>query len=106
MLFYSFSFTDISLLSASLLLSADYAVAGAGCSNHRREQLPAYVTGLIVHKALELYRGGNAEVAFATAVKEFAPGNLALQAQELFNNYINSDLYKQLPQKRERESAF
>lgn len=62
------------------------------------EQLPAYVTGLIVHKALELYRGGNAEAAFATAVKEFAPGNLALQAQELFNNYINSDLYKQLPQ--------
>lgn len=70
------------------------------------EQLPAYVTGLIVHKALELYRGGNAEAAFATAVKEFAPGNLALQAQELFKTYIHSDLYKQLPQKRERELHF
>lgn len=67
--------------------------------------LPANITGLIVHKALELYRT-DAQAAFSRAVSEFAPGNEAALAKQLFSNYIASDLYKKLPLKRQRELEF
>lgn len=67
--------------------------------------VPAYVTGLIVHKALELYRG-DAHAAFATAVREEAPGTEADYAYELFTKYIESELYSSLPRERRRELQF
>lgn len=69
-------------------------------------ELPASVTGSIVHKALELYNGYNAEAVFAIALDEFAPGAEASQARSMFNAYISSDLYKALPKKQKRELAF
>lgn len=69
-------------------------------------KLPAYLTGLVVHRALEVYRN-DAEEAFAYALQEEAPGcRDAYSARQLFMKYINSDLYKQLPDKQERELKF
>ena len=69
-------------------------------------ELPASVTGSIVHRALELYNGYNAEAVFAIALKEYAPGAVAVQAKSMFDAYIVSDLYKALPKKQKRELAF
>ena len=69
-------------------------------------ELPASVTGSIVHKALELYNGYNAEAVFAIALEEFAPGAAATQAKSMFDAYIASDLYKALPKKQKRELEF
>lgn len=69
-------------------------------------ELPASVTGSIVHKALELYNGYNAEAVFAIALDEFAPGATATQAKSMFDAYISSDLYKALPKKQKRELEF
>lgn len=67
--------------------------------------LPANVTGLIIHRALELYHS-DAQAAFSRAVNEFAPDNEAEFARCLFSQYITSDLFAQLPQKRQRELQF
>lgn len=77
------------------------AVAG-----EQAHELPASVTGSIVHKALELYNGYNAEAVFAIALDEFAPGAAATQAKSMFDAYIVSDLYKALPKKQKRELEF
>ncbi|WP_455999890.1 UvrD-helicase domain-containing protein [Phascolarctobacterium succinatutens] len=77
--------------------------AAAGEQAH---ELPASVTGSIVHKALELYNGYNAEAVFAIALDEFAPGAAATQAKSMFDAYIVSDLYKVLPKKQKRELEF
>lgn len=69
-------------------------------------ELPASVTGSIVHKALELYNGYNAEAVFAVALEKFAPGAAATQAKSMFDAYIVSDLYKALPKKQKRELEF
>lgn len=69
-------------------------------------ELPASVTGSIVHRALELYNGYNAEAVFAIALKEYAPGAAATQAKSMFDAYIVSDLYKALPKKQKRELGF
>lgn len=68
-------------------------------------QLPAYVTGLIVHRALERYQG-NEQAALAAAVKEYVPGSSAPEAAALLHSYLNSELYKNLPKQRQRELAF
>lgn len=75
-------------------------------AGEQAHELPASVTGSIVHKALELYNGYNAEAVFAIALKEFAPGAAATQAKRMFDAYIVSDLYKALPKKQKRELAF
>lgn len=75
-------------------------------AGEQAHELPASVTGSIVHKALELYNGYNAEAAFAIALEEFAPGAEAAQARSMFNAYISSDLYKALPKKQKRELEF
>ena len=67
--------------------------------------LPAKLTGLIVHRALELYRG-NADAAFKRAVSELAPGEQVDFAQQLFVSYIESDLYKKIPAEQQRELKF
>lgn len=72
-------------------------------AGEQAHELPASVTGSIVHKALELYNGYNAEAVFAIALDEFAPGAEAAQARSMFNAYIVSDLYKALPKKQKRE---
>lgn len=77
------------------------AVAG-----EQAHELPASVTGSIVHKALELYNGYNAEAVFGIALDEFAPGAAATQAKSMFDAYIVSDLYKALPKKQKRELEF
>lgn len=79
----------------------EQAVAG-----EQAHELPASVTGSIVHKALELYNGYNAEAVFAIALEEFAPGAAATQAKSMFDAYIVSDLYKALPKKQKRELEF
>lgn len=75
-------------------------------AGEQAHELPASVTGSIVHKALELYNGYNAEAVFAIALKEFAPGAAATQAKSMFDAYIVSDLYKALPKKQKRELEF
>lgn len=75
-------------------------------AGEQAHELPASVTGSIVHKALELYNGYNAEAVFAIALDEFAPGAEAAQARSMFDAYIVSDLYKALPKKQKRELEF
>lgn len=75
-------------------------------AGEQAHELPASVTGSIVHKALELYNGYNAEAVFAIALDEFAPGAAATQGKSMFNAYISSDLYKALPKKQKRELEF
>lgn len=75
-------------------------------AGEQAHELPASVTGSIVHKALELYNGYNAEAVFAIALDEFAPGAAATQAKSMFDAYIVSDLYKALPKKQKRELEF
>lgn len=75
-------------------------------AGEQAHELPASVTGSIVHKALELYNGYNAEAVFAIALEEFAPGAAATQAKSMFDAYIVSDLYKALPKKQKRELEF
>ena len=75
-------------------------------AGEQAHELPASVTGSIVHKALELYNGYNAEVVFAIALDEFAPGAAATKAKSMFDAYIVSDLYKALPKKQKRELEF
>lgn len=75
-------------------------------AGEQAHELPASVTGSIVHKALELYNGYNAEAVFAIALDGFAPGAAATQAKSMFDAYIVSDLYKALPKKQKRELEF
>lgn len=75
-------------------------------ADKQARELPASVIGSIVHKALELYNGYNAEAVFAIALDEFAPGAAATQAKSMFDAYIVSDLYKALPKKQKRELEF
>lgn len=75
-------------------------------AGEQAHELPASVTGSIVHKALELYNGYNTEAVFAIALDEFAPGAAATQAKSMFDAYIVSDLYKALPKKQKRELEF
>lgn len=75
-------------------------------AGEQAHELPASVTGSIVHKALELYNGYNAEAVFAIALDEFAPGAAATQAKSMFDAYIVNDLYKALPKKQKRELEF
>lgn len=68
--------------------------------------LPANVTGIIVHRALELYRGdGQAALAKAISEQEIAPES-AQVAKYLFEQYIKSDLFKSLPAEHRREQKF
>ncbi len=80
--------------------------------------LPAYVTGLVVHRALELYHRDASEeslskesvkqdqAAFDKALKEQNLEQAPL-AQRLFFDYIASDLYNALPTKgQQRELHF
>lgn len=67
--------------------------------------LPAKLTGLIVHRALELYHA-DADAAFKRAVSELAPGEQAAFAQQLFTSYIASDLYQKIPAEQQRELKF
>ena len=75
-------------------------------AGEQAHELPASVTGSIVHKALELYNGYNAVAVFGIALDEFAPGAAATQAKSMFDAYIVSDLYKALPKKQKREFEF
>lgn len=75
-------------------------------AGEQAHELPASVTGSIVHKALELYNGYNAEAVFAIALDEFAPSAAATQAKSMFDAYVVSDLYKALPKKQKRELEF
>lgn len=75
-------------------------------AGEQAHELPASVTGSIVHKALELYNGYNAEAVFAVALEKFAPSAAATQAKSMFDAYISSDLYKALPKKQKRELEF
>ncbi len=68
-------------------------------------QLPSYITGLIVHRALESYRGDE-QAALELAVKQYAPGCGAPEAASLLYNYLHSALYNGLPQKRRLELPF
>lgn len=80
--------------------------------------LPAYVTGLVVHRALELYRRDvreeslsennmkQAQAALGKALKEQGLEQASL-AQRLFFDYIASALYSELPTKgQQRELHF
>ena len=81
----------------------------AGCTDcaDGGTALPAYVTGLIVHRALECYNGDEGK-AFKAAVDEFAGGNYAAAAaaQEMLHNYVTSSLYAGQAAGRQRELRF
>lgn len=66
----------------------------------------AATQGTIIHTALEHYHG-DGHKAFKQAIKLCAAENMNLQiARNLFNNYVSSDLFKQIPDNHERELAF
>lgn len=69
--------------------------------------LPAYVTGLVVHKALECYNGDE-DKAFKAAADKFTGSNYAAAsaAQEMLHNYLASSLYKKQPSNKQRELHF
>lgn len=71
------------------------------------QNLPANITGLIVHTALEKYTD-DADAAFNSAVNEHAAGQNAEKARELYYTYIASPLYRELAvcRQRERELEF
>lgn len=69
------------------------------------QNLSAKITGLIIHRALELYNG-NFEEAFFTAVNEYAPGKNAIKAQKMLQQYLTSKLYTDLPPTKMREVRF
>lgn len=75
--------------------------AGGAC-----DALPANVTGVIVHRALEFYRG-NSTAALAKAVGE---QNIEIEnaavAKLLFEQYLHSELFKSLPAEHYREQKF
>lgn len=70
--------------------------------------LPASVTGLIVHKALELYRGSGLRESFEKAVREYNGGSFAgtEKAWDMLRLYTGSSLYSELPEERLREVEF
>lgn len=74
------------------------------CVGGTCDTLPAYVTGLIVHRALELYRG-DAQAALAKAVSEQGV-DAAPVAKFLLEQYLASGLYKELPAEHRREQHF
>ena len=78
-------------------------VEGEGGSN-----LPPYIVGSIIHRALELYDYKNLDVAFTKAVEEYAPGNKVgtAKAKEMLVKYVESDLFKALPKNKLKELRF
>ena len=76
-------------------------------SSDSETQLPAYVTGIIVHKALECYNGDE-DKAFKAAADEFAGGQYASaqSARDMLHNSLASSLYKNQPQAKQREVHF
>ena len=69
--------------------------------------LPAYVLGLIIHRALERY-GGDEQKALQAAVQEFAAAQpeLGKEAESLLHNYLTSRLYRSIPARQQRELRF
>lgn len=68
-------------------------------------KISAKTIGLIVHRALEIYKG-NIQEAFIKAANEYAPGQSTDFAKKLFANYVESDLYKNLPTVHRKEISF
>lgn len=70
--------------------------------------LPPYVIGMIVHRALELYQGDDLAAAYSKAVAEYAPGNYAgaERALQMLEQYIASDLHKSISSDKYRELRF
>ena len=81
-------------------LEAENCIAGTGTC----DALPAYVTGLVVHRALELYRG-DVQAAFEKALSE-QQLDAAPVARFLLEQYVASDLFKSLPTEHRREQHF
>lgn len=81
-------------------LEEENCIAGTG----NCDALPAYVTGLVVHRALELYRG-NVQAAFEKALSE-QQLDAAPVAKYLLEKYVASDLFKSLPAEHRREQRF
>ncbi len=78
--------------------------AGGDCAGSGT--LPAYMTGLIVHTALECYEG-DARAAWQAGVQRHACGTeAALPALALLENYLASPLFKSLPPVQYREFPF
>lgn len=69
--------------------------------------LPPQIVGLVIHSALEKYTG-NIDVAWQAAVKKQAKSNfeLAEPAKKMFTDYLGSDLYKNIPERHQRELHF
>lgn len=68
--------------------------------------LPAHLVGSIIHRALELYKGNNADIVWEKAVQENAPKANTTTARRIFDKYIVSPLFKSLPEERDREIKF
>lgn len=71
-------------------------------------KLPAWVTGKLVHKALELLGTEDylePEQAFKQALKEEGVSTIngTEKAKLIFYHYINSDLFRTIPQQHQRE---
>ncbi len=67
--------------------------------------LPAYVIGLIVHKALECYDRDLNE-AWKRAVNEYAEGRSPDKYFEVLKKYVSSDLFKKLTGEKLKEIRF
>ena len=81
-----------------------------GASEEQGNGLTAAEMGTLIHSALEHY-DGDVEMAWASALRAQGPGfrtqDLGVSfAKTLFVNYVNSDLFKQIPQQHDREVKF
>ena len=70
--------------------------------------LPASTIGSLLHRALELYDGSNADAAFEEAMEEIPEANASntVKARQMMMDYISSDIFKAMPEEKMREVNF
>lgn len=75
-------------------------------NEQNQNTIPASLQGSIIHTALEYYHGNN-DKAFATALKLCNAENLNTEnTRTIYNNYIESNLFKTIPENQLREISF
>ena len=70
--------------------------------------LPASTIGSLLHRALELYDGSNADAAFDEAMEEIPEANVTntIKARQMMMDYISSNIFKAMPAEKMREVNF
>lgn len=83
----------------------------ASTGDVKESYTPASITGLVIHKTLELYQDATKayeklETAYQQAVKEESKGYDTTKAWEMLQAYVASEAGKSIPRKHKREQNF